>query len=59
MEWVLQVVDEIDDAVAIVRHAWIGAQSQMAVMVSATVGAAAAWTVGMTIRRSKRWARAA
>jgi hypothetical protein len=25
MEWVLQVVDEIDDAVAMLRHGWLGA----------------------------------
>lgn len=27
MEWVLQVVDEIDDAIATVRHWWLGAVS--------------------------------
>jgi hypothetical protein len=25
MEWVLQVADEIDDAVAMLRHGWLGA----------------------------------
>ncbi|HEX4151195.1 MAG TPA: hypothetical protein VHY75_03205 [Steroidobacteraceae bacterium] len=24
MEWVLQVVDELDDAVAVLRHRWLG-----------------------------------
>jgi hypothetical protein len=25
MEWVLQVADEIDDAIAMLRHGWLGA----------------------------------
>jgi hypothetical protein len=25
MEWMLQVVDEIDDAIATLRHWWLGA----------------------------------
>jgi hypothetical protein len=29
MEWVLQVVDEIDDAIAIVRHRWLGAHAHI------------------------------
>jgi hypothetical protein len=24
MEWMLQVVDEIDDAIGVVRHSWLG-----------------------------------
>jgi hypothetical protein len=43
MEWVLQVVDEIDDAVAMLRHGWLGVAS-----------AAAA---GLKLRLSLPWAR--
>jgi len=28
MEWVLQVVDEIDDAIGVVRHGWLGIYAQ-------------------------------
>jgi hypothetical protein len=31
MEWVLQVVDEIDDAIGVVRHGWLGVYAQIAV----------------------------
>jgi len=34
MEWVLQVVDEIDDAIAIVRHRWLGAQAHIGAALS-------------------------
>lgn len=40
MEWVLQVVDEIDDAIAIVRHRWLGTH----VHIGALAGALAAVT---------------
>jgi hypothetical protein len=30
MEWVLQVVDEIDDAIGVVRHSWLGVYAQIA-----------------------------
>ena len=29
MEWVLQVVDEIDDAIGVVRHGWLGVYAQI------------------------------
>jgi hypothetical protein len=29
MEWVLQVVDEIDDAIAMLRHGWLGAHAHI------------------------------
>jgi hypothetical protein len=29
MEWVLQVVDEIDDAIGVVRHSWLGIYAQI------------------------------
>jgi hypothetical protein len=32
MEWVLQVVDEIDDAIAIVRHRWLGAHAHIGML---------------------------
>jgi len=42
MEWVLQVVDEIDDAVAAVRHGLIGVNAQIAVLAGAMRAAASA-----------------
>jgi hypothetical protein len=32
MEWMLQVVDEIDDAVAIVRQGWLGAHAHIGML---------------------------
>jgi hypothetical protein len=29
MEWVLQVVDEIDDAIAMLRHGWLGLHARL------------------------------
>jgi hypothetical protein len=29
MEWVLQVVDEIDDAIGVVRHSWLGVYARI------------------------------
>jgi hypothetical protein len=29
MEWILQVVDEIDDAIAMLRHRWLGASAHL------------------------------
>jgi hypothetical protein len=42
MEWVLQVVDEIDDAIGVLRHGWLGIHAQIAVLLGAMLAAAAA-----------------
>jgi hypothetical protein len=46
MEWVLQVVDEIDDAIAMFRHGWLGAHAHFGKLAgglaAATASAAAA-----------------
>ena len=49
MEWVLQVVDEIDDAIGIVRHGWFGICARFDVPVGAVLAAAAA-TAGSALR---------
>jgi hypothetical protein len=41
MEWVLQVVDEIDDAVAIVRQGWLGAHAHIGMLAGGLAAAAA------------------
>jgi hypothetical protein len=53
MEWVLQVVDEIDDAIAIVRHRWLGAQVHIGTLTGALAAAmASALAAGFRVRRS-------
>jgi hypothetical protein len=49
MEWVLQVVDEIDDAVAILRHRWLVAQAHVG-MLADGLAAAAASAVAATFK---------
>jgi hypothetical protein len=34
MEWVLQVVDEIDDAIGAMRHGWVGFTAPIGMLVS-------------------------
>jgi len=34
MEWVLQVVDEIDDAIGAMRHGWVGLTAPIGVLMS-------------------------
>jgi len=29
MEWMLQVVDEVDDAICVVKHRWLGLRSEL------------------------------
>jgi hypothetical protein len=53
MEWVLQVVDEIDDAIGIVRHGWLGIHAQFAVLFAAVLTAAASSGTARTML----WAR--
>jgi hypothetical protein len=58
MEWMLQVVDEIDDAIAIVRFRWLGAHAHIGKLAgdlaAAAAGAAAA---GFKVRLSLHRAR--
>ena len=54
MEWVLQVVDEIDDAIGVMRHGWLGIHAQIGVLLAAMRPAAAATgTVGATRRTTR------
>jgi hypothetical protein len=32
MEWMLQVVDEVDDAICVVRHRWLGLCSELGLL---------------------------
>jgi hypothetical protein len=50
MEWMLQVVDEVDDAIGAVKHRWLGLTIELGVMpgfgiTMAVVGAA--FTMGL------------
>jgi hypothetical protein len=58
MEWVLQVVDEIDDAIAMLRHGWLGAHVQIGKLAgglaTATVSAVAAGFKGrLSLHRAR------
>ncbi|MDP8984324.1 MAG: hypothetical protein M3N97_04665 [Pseudomonadota bacterium] len=35
MEWVLQLVDELDDAIGMARHGWLGVHAQIGVLCTA------------------------
>ncbi|HWJ34854.1 MAG TPA: hypothetical protein VNR70_06290 [Steroidobacteraceae bacterium] len=50
MEWVLQLVDEIDDAIGAARHGWLGINAQMNVL----LGGVAAAAGGMLRMRGSR-----
>lgn len=52
MEWILQVVDEIDDAIGVLRHGWLGMHAQIVVFLAAMPGAAGAalWARGTKVR---------
>ncbi|HLW25035.1 MAG TPA: hypothetical protein VKT22_11815 [Steroidobacteraceae bacterium] len=50
MEWVLQVVDEVDDAVAALRHRLLGLNGEMGALIAALRKTGA--------RRSRRLRRA-
>ncbi len=59
MEWVLQVVDEIDDAIGVLRHGWLGIHAQIGVLLAAMLGAAAATgTARATLRTRSSKVRA-
>ncbi|MGA2191080.1 MAG: hypothetical protein ABSH33_21390 [Steroidobacteraceae bacterium] len=53
MEWVLQVVDEIDDAIGVVRHGWLGIHAHLAVLVAAVLTAAASSGTAGTMLRAR------
>jgi hypothetical protein len=42
MEWLLQVVDELDDAVGVLRHYWLGIHFRIPAGISAPFAPAAA-----------------
>ena len=53
MEWVLQVVDEIDDAIAIVRYRWLGVPVHIGALAGGLAAAtASAVAAGFKVRRS-------
>jgi hypothetical protein len=53
MEWVLQVVDEIDDAIAIVRYRWLGARVHIGTLAGGLAAAtASAVAASFKVRRS-------
>ena len=59
MEWVLQLVDEIDDAIGVLRHGWLGIRAQIGVLLAAMLAAAAATvTAGATLRTRSSKVRA-
>ena len=48
MEWMLQVVDELDDVAGVLRHLWLGLRRDIAIaMVVAGIAGAAAF-LGLT-----------
>lgn len=42
MEWVLQVADEVDDALGLLRHGWLGLAAEVGSLILAGAGSAAA-----------------
>jgi hypothetical protein len=43
MEWVLQLVDEFDDAVGVLRHGWLGLIAEIGALLTAGIGMGAAF----------------
>jgi len=41
MEWILQVVDEFDDALGTLRHGWLGFHAEIGALLFAGIGLAA------------------
>ena len=48
MEWMLQVADELDDALGALRHGWSGLMAEIGALVLAALGLAAAF-VGLKL----------
>ena len=42
MEWMLQVADEVDDALGALRHGWLGVAAELGSVILAGTGTAAA-----------------
>jgi hypothetical protein len=58
MEWVLQVVDEIDDAIAVLRHGWLGAHGHIGMLAAGLAAAmpsafAASLKVRLLLQRAR------
>jgi len=51
MEWMLQVVDEIDDAIAVLRHGWLGVHAHFGMLAG---GLAAAMASAFAASRKMR-----
>jgi hypothetical protein len=49
MEWVLQVVDEIDDAIGAMRHRCVGMAAELGIL-GGSVAAAAVWAAFLVAR---------
>jgi hypothetical protein len=57
MEWVLQVVDEIDDAIGVARHRWLGFSAQINVLVVGVGALVAAVACTLALRGPRLRAR--
>jgi hypothetical protein len=58
MEWVLQLVDEIDDAIAMLRHRWLGAHAHIGMLAGGLAAAmASAGAASIKMRLSLHQAR--
>lgn len=44
MEWMLQVVDEVDDAICVVKHRWLGLRIELGVLLLLGIASAAVGT---------------
>jgi len=42
MEWVLQVIDECDDALAVLMHGWLGLVAELGALMMVALGVGAA-----------------
>jgi hypothetical protein len=55
MEWVLQVLDEIDDVIGVLRHGWLGIHVRVPAGISLALGpAAGAGTSSRAVKVSGR-----
>jgi hypothetical protein len=56
MEWVLQLVDEIDDAIGVARHGWLGLSAHIGALfagLSARLAAGSAFTLRVAPWRAR------
>ena len=47
MEWILQVVDEFDDALSAMRHGWLGLSAEIGMLLIGGVLAAVCGAIAM------------